>query len=214
MIIWTDISLRLVITAQLLATGVVRAYFGAPRRKGPPVASPDDAREPPWLTGALATIALLHLGAILAYLVNPSLLRWSTFEASEMIRWIGVALSCLGMAGEIWAAVALGASYSPMLRVADEHVVVTAGPYRWIRHPLYAFWLPVTIGWGAATCNWFIVVSGTALIFVLAVIRVPREEAMMLRGFGESYRRYMTRTGRFIPRWRIAQANRAVDWDF
>ncbi len=61
-------------------------------------------------------------------------------------------------------------------------------------------------GAGAATRNWFIIVSGTGLILVLAVIRVPREEAMMLEGFGESYRRYMTRTGRFIPRLRVVQA--------
>jgi protein-S-isoprenylcysteine O-methyltransferase Ste14 len=84
-------------------------------------------------------IAVLNFGAIFAYLMNPSLVRWSAFEASEIIRWIGMALSCVGVAGEIWSAVALGASYSPMLRVADEHVFVTAGPYRWIRHPLYAF---------------------------------------------------------------------------
>jgi protein-S-isoprenylcysteine O-methyltransferase Ste14 len=118
-----------------------------------------------------------------------------------------MALSCVGVAGEIWSAVALGHTYSPMLRVADEHIFVNAGPYRWIRHPLYAFWLPGTVGWGAATRNWFIIVSGTALILVLAVIRVPREEAMMLQGFGESYRRYMTNTGRFLPRLRIEHAN-------
>jgi protein-S-isoprenylcysteine O-methyltransferase Ste14 len=206
MISWMDIPLRVVIIVQLLAMGIVRAYFGAPGRREPVEASPRDAREPAWLTSTIAMIAVLHFGTIFAYLMNPSLLRWSAFEASEIIRWIGVALSCVGMAGEIWSAVALGASYSPMLRVADEHVVVTAGPYRWIRHPLYAFWLPVTVGWGAATSNWFIIVSGTALILVLAVIRVPREEAMMLQGFGESYRRYMRNTGRFIPRLRIEHA--------
>jgi len=204
MINWTT-SLRIVIFVQLLAIGIVRTYFGAPSRKEP--AATDRAHEPAWLTGTLTVIAVLHFGAILAYLMNPALLRWSAFEASETIRWMGLALSCLGIAGEIWSAVALGASYSPMLRVADMHVVVTAGPYRWIRHPLYAFWLPVTVGWGAATCSWFIILSGTALILVLAVIRVPREEAMMLQGFGESYRRYMTHTGRFIPRVRIEHAN-------
>jgi protein-S-isoprenylcysteine O-methyltransferase Ste14 len=108
------------------------------------------------------------------------------------------------MAGEIWSAVALGVSYSPMLRVADEHAIVSAGPYRWIRHPLYTFWLPVTVGWGAATRNWLIIVSGAALAFVLAVVRVPREEAMMLQGFGQLYRNYMARTGRFTPKLRTA----------
>jgi len=39
---------------------------------------------------------------------------------------------------------------------------------------------------------------------VLMIIRVPREESMMVEGFGESYRQYMKRTGRFIPRLRRA----------
>ena len=201
--IGTDIPLRLAITAQLLAMGAVRAYYGTPRRKDR--AQTRDAREPVWLTCTIGTIALLNFGAIFAYLVNPSLLRWSAFKASDITRWLGMALSCLGMAGEIWSAVALGVSYSPMLRVADEHVIVTAGPYRWIRHPLYTFWLPVTVGWGAATRNGLIIVSGAALVFVLAVIRVPREEAMMLQGFGELYRNYMARTGRFTPQLRTAR---------
>lgn len=197
-----DILSRLVILLQLLSMGVVRAYFSARNRKESDKAKSDDRSEPAWLTAALAIIALVHFGAILTYLTNPSLLHWSAFAASEVVRWIGILLACFGMAGEIWAAVSLGTSYSPTLRIADDRVVVMAGPYRWIRHPLYAFWLPVAVGWGFAACNWFIVVSGSVLIFVLAVIRVPQEETMMLRGFGESYREYMTRTGRFLPRLR------------
>jgi protein-S-isoprenylcysteine O-methyltransferase Ste14 len=185
---------------QLIAMGVVRARFGAPRRTEPVQPGQGEGAEPAWLTATLAMVALLHFGAVLAYLTNPSFLRWSAFEAGRLVRWLGLTISCFGMAGEIWAAVALGASYSPTLRVADEQVVVTAGPYRWIRHPLYAFWPLVSVGWGMAACNWFILTSGIVLIFVLAVIRVPREEAMMLRGFGESYGRYMTHTGRFLPR--------------
>jgi len=77
-----------------------------------------------------------------------------------------------------------------MLRVANERAPVTSGPYRWIRHPLYAFWIPVMTGWGLAARNWFILASGTVLILVLRIVRVPREEAMMVRGFGDSYRQY------------------------
>ena len=62
------------------------------------------------------------------------------------------------------------------------------------------------LGWGFAACNWFIIASGAILIFVLAAIRVPQEEAMMLQGFGESYREYMTRTGRYLPRLSAALA--------
>jgi len=195
-----DISSRLIILLQLLSMGAVRAYFSARSRKEPNEAKSDDRSEPAWLTAALAMIALVHFGAIFTYLINPSLLQWSAFQAGEGVRWIGIGLACFGVAGEIWAAVSLRASYSPMLRIADDRVVVMAGPYRWIRHPLYAFWLPVMLGWGFAACNWFILGSGSFLIFVLMVIRVPQEETMMLKCFGEAYREYMTRTGRFLPR--------------
>jgi hypothetical protein len=46
MISWTDARLRVVIIVQLLAMGIVRAYFGAPRRREPAEASPRDAGEP------------------------------------------------------------------------------------------------------------------------------------------------------------------------
>jgi hypothetical protein len=85
----TDIALRLIIAAQLVAIGVVRAYFGAPHGKEPTKATATGRSEPAWLTAALPMIAVQHFGAILAYLANPSFLQWSTFEASEMIRCMG-----------------------------------------------------------------------------------------------------------------------------
>lgn len=206
MIARCDISFRLIIGAQLLAMGVVRTYFGAPRAKESAQASHPRRAESAWLTATLGIVALLHFAAILAYVANPPLLRWSAFEVGAPIRRVAILISCLGVAGEIWAAVSLGTSYSPILRVAEKRVLVTAGPYRWIRHPLYAFWLPVMAGWAVAARNWFILVSGTVLILVLMVMRVPREEAMMLEGFGESYRQYIKRTGRFVPRLRSVQA--------
>jgi protein-S-isoprenylcysteine O-methyltransferase Ste14 len=200
-----SIAFRLTMVAQLLAMGVVRAYFGAPRAEKPAEATLARQAESRWLTVTLGVIALLHFGAILAYLADPPLLRWSAFEVAAPVRWLGILISCLGVVGEIWAAVSLGASYSPLLRVAEERTVITAGPYRWIRHPLYAFWLPAVAGWGVAAGNWFILVSGAVLILILMILRVPREEAMMLEGFGEAYSLYMTRTGRFVPRLRSVQ---------
>ncbi|HXZ88301.1 MAG TPA: isoprenylcysteine carboxylmethyltransferase family protein [Candidatus Binataceae bacterium] len=195
-----DIPIRLIVAAELVVMGGVRAYYSVSRRKEPAQGGPARRAESAWLTGTLAVLALLHFGAVFAYLANPSLVEWSAFEIEEPIRWMAIVISCLGVAGEIWAAISLGASYSPLLRVAEERVVVTAGPYRWIRHPLYAFWLPLMAGWGIAARNWFILFTGTVLILLLMIVRAPREEAMMLEGFGESYRQYMIHTGRFLPR--------------
>jgi len=200
-----EIPFRMIIAAQLMTMAWVRAYFGAPRGEQSGEASATRRAESGWLTTTLGILALLNFGAIFAYLVNPKLLRWSAFLVPAPIRWIAILTSCLGAAGEIWAAVSLGASYSPLLRVAEERVVVTVGPYRWIRHPLYAFALPLMVGWAVAAGSWFILATATVLIMVLVIIRVPREESMMLEGFGKSYRQYMKGTGRFIPRLRPAQ---------
>lgn len=180
--------------------GGVRAYYSVSRTREPAQGGPRRRAESAWLTATLGVLALLHLGAVSVYVANPSFFERSAFEVAEPIRWMAILISCLGAAGEIWAAISLGRSYSPLLRVAEERVVVTSGPYRWVRHPLYAFGLPLMVGWGVAARNWFILATGIILILVLMIIRAPQEEAMMLDAFGESYHRDTTRTGRFVPR--------------
>jgi protein-S-isoprenylcysteine O-methyltransferase Ste14 len=52
---------------------------------------------------------------------------------------------------------------------------------------------------GLVTANWFFVAfAGVAIAATLA--RVPKEEQMMIGEFGEEYRTYMQRTGRFFPK--------------
>jgi protein-S-isoprenylcysteine O-methyltransferase Ste14 len=165
-----EIPFRMIIAAQLMTMAWARAHFGAPRGKESAARRAESA----WLTATPGILALLNFGAIFAYLVNPQLLRWSVFLVAAPIRRIAILASCLGAAGEIWAAVSLGASYSPLLRVAEEQVVVTAGPYRWIRHPLYAFALPLMAGWAVAAGSWFMLATATVLILVLMIIRVFR----------------------------------------
>ena len=94
----------------------------------------------------------------------------------------------------------LGRNYSPSLQLREEHTLVTRGVYRRIRHPMYASeWLWVTaqaLMLQNRVAGW----SGFALFTPLYVLRVPREERMMLDRFGEEYRAYMARTGRVVPR--------------
>jgi protein-S-isoprenylcysteine O-methyltransferase Ste14 len=49
--------------------------------------------------------------------------------------------------------------------------------------------------------NWFLFVTG-GLVFTLLVIRCGREEENLISRFGDQYRIYMQRTGRFLPRIR------------
>jgi protein-S-isoprenylcysteine O-methyltransferase Ste14 len=49
------------------------------------------------------------------------------------------------------------------------------------------------------TANWLIGLSGL-LVLILLAIRTPKEEQMLTERFGQQYRDYMQRTGRYFPR--------------
>ena len=82
-----------------------------------------------------------------------------------------------------------------------DHELVTAGPYRWIRHPLYTagfgFWTGIVL----LTGSWLL-----AVLFVPVVLGLRRrtvlEEARLVEEFGDDYRAYAARTGRYLPRRR------------
>ena len=83
--------------------------------------------------------------------------------------------------------------------------LVTAGAFRYIRHPMYtAFWL-----WALAQAillpNWLAGFAGLIGFGCLYAFRVPREERMMAEAFGEEWRVYAARTPRVVP-WGVLQA--------
>jgi protein-S-isoprenylcysteine O-methyltransferase Ste14 len=113
----------------------------------------------------------------------------------------GVGMIILAMAVWLfWRSHAdLGRNWSPSLELREGHELVTEGVYRSVRHPMYAsMWL-----WGVAQAlllqNWIAGWVSLVMFMPLYLLRVPREERMMLDEFGEEYRAYMNRTGRVIP---------------
>ena len=93
----------------------------------------------------------------------------------------------------------LGLNWSVTLEIREGHNVVDTGVYKYIRHPMYsAIWL-----WGIAQAlllqNYIAGFSGLICFGMLYLLRVQKEEEMMLKEFGEEYRAYQKRTKRIIP---------------
>ena len=94
----------------------------------------------------------------------------------------------------------LGRNWSATLHITGEHSLVTGGVYRHIRHPMYTAHLLWAVAQGLLLSNWLAGWAFFVLSIPLYVIRIPKEEQMMLERFGEEYSAYKSRTGMLIPR--------------
>lgn len=98
----------------------------------------------------------------------------------------------------------LGCNWSATLKIREAHRLVTRGVYRHVRHPMYASFFLLTAGQALLLENGVAGWSGLAAVLLLYLVRVRKEEAMMLGVFGSDYERYAARTGRIFPRGRLA----------
>lgn len=135
----------------------------------------------------------------LVYLLNPAWMAWSKIGLPESVRWLGVLLGILCVAGIYWLFSSIGSGITPTSATRKQHALVTSGPYRWVRHPLYTIGSSMFIAFGMMADNWFVALLGT-LAFIAMAVRTPKEEANLIEKFGDEYREYMKHTGRFFPK--------------
>src|SRR5690349_22681495 len=133
------------------------------------------------------------------YLANTAWMAWSKIGLPQSVRWLGVILGVAAVFGIYWLFSSIGSGITPTSATRKEHQLVTTGPYRWVRHPLYTIGSSLFLAFGTMADNWFIMVLGL-LAFIGMAIRTPKEEANLIEKFGDEYREYMKRTGRFFPK--------------
>jgi protein-S-isoprenylcysteine O-methyltransferase Ste14 len=76
----------------------------------------------------------------------------------------------------------------------------TSGPFRLVRHPMYAGGMLLADLGVALLLNSWIVLPWPILVYPIWSVLVRKEEKMMTAVFGEEYKHYALHTGRFIPR--------------
>jgi len=80
--------------------------------------------------------------------------------------------------------------------------LVTTGPYKYIRHPLYSAFIYSMTGLLALWFeSWFLLFSVVVLALIWSLL-VQKEEQYMLDKFGKTYRDYIEKTGQFLPSWK------------
>jgi len=144
-------------------------------------------------------MGFLLVAWLVLYAINPPWMKVLLVPFPGWLRWVGFALGLASLGFWIWTQVALGKDWSPQLQLRQEHHLVTTGPYARIRHPLYTAMVGYGAGLALVTANWGFIVFAVMIIAGSAA-RVPREEQMMIKEFGEKYKAYMQKTGKFVPK--------------
>ncbi len=163
----------------------------------------DRRQEGLFILVTLRLCGIVGMAGMLAYLINPAWMAWAALPLPAGLRWAGVGSGAAGELLFVWTLINLGKNLTDTVVTRQKHTLVTTGPYRWIRHPFYtsaALMIPASF---LLAANWFFLAIGGA-VFVLLAIRTRKEEENLLARFGDDYRDYMQRTGRFVPRFLTA----------
>jgi protein-S-isoprenylcysteine O-methyltransferase Ste14 len=151
-----------------------------------------------WLGGCLVT-----LGAFASPWAAVAELRGDAvgmhFFLPTPLRAAGIALMVLGLVMTLVAQLEMGASWRVGVDASEATELVTTGVFRWVRNPIFAAMLALSLGLVLAVPN---LIACAAFIASLAGIELhvrAVEEPYLTRVHGERYLAYARRVGRFVP---------------
>jgi protein-S-isoprenylcysteine O-methyltransferase Ste14 len=182
----------------LIAFTVHRGYYVKTHSK------PEDGtlkkREEGFLSRVAGILGMIGFLSVIAYAIHPGWLAFASLPFPIALRWTGVGAAFLGFALLQWAQVTLGKSWSDTPRMMKEQTLVTSGPYRVIRHPIYTAFLAILGSLLFISSNWLIGLCWIGMTSLEIISRIQFEETLMTEYFDEQYRAYMKTTGRLLPR--------------
>lgn len=130
-----------------------------------------------------------------------SLVEWAFLRQAENLFYIitGIVLLIGGTAFRLYAIHTLGKYFTSVVQIKAEHKIITAGPYRFLRHPSYTGAFITMLG-----CAVFLQSIAGILIFGIAMLyvynlRIETEEKTLLQNFKEEYAQYSSRTWKMFP---------------
>ena len=187
------------VTAALLITAA--AISGYHRHRAEQAGEDEISLQGEGLTTAVAlrSSGLALMLSVVAYLVNPRWMRWSSLDLPAPLRWSGAGLGAVSLALTLWIFRTIGKNITSTVETREEHELVTGGPYRWVRHPLYTVGTSFFVSLGIVAANWFMELASLSVL-VMLLIRLPKEDEKLIERFGDEYRAYIERTGRLLPR--------------
>lgn len=153
---------------------------------------------------------LERLRHIIPMAVACALLSWSDVgygrlgqrfvPETEALNLLGLVLAGAGLAFAIWARWHLGANWSAIVSIREEHELIRTGPYRAVRHPIYTGMLLAVTG-TVLIVGEFRALIAFAIVLASFYLKARKEEYWLAHEFGERFEAHAKGTGMFLPRF-------------
>ena len=172
----------------------VVAFFA---RKSPP-SPPDSKRDRISILG----IALQGVSYGIVWSVHRPFFT-PLVKMGKQLEIIVAVLTMMVAVGSVWfvlnAIRTLGKQWSLAARVLEGHKLVTEGPYRIVRNPIYTGMFGMLLATGLAISHWIGLLIAIVIFAVGTVIRVHSEEKLLREVFGAEFEGYAARVPAVVP---------------
>ena len=186
---------EIIFLAGLFVATIIRSYYGSKFRRK------DIAHTQKEHPMVLVGMALWGIALILPFITIFS--SWLTAADYNIPLPLSIAGTIIFTASLwlLWRSHAdLEINFSPSLLIRNNHVLVSSGVYKRIRHPMYlSFWL-WALGQALLIPNWIAGPPGLVAFYLIYRFRIEQEEQQLVHYIGDQYREYQKVTGRLFPK--------------
>jgi protein-S-isoprenylcysteine O-methyltransferase Ste14 len=154
-------------------------------------------------SAARAGSALFVLALVLAF-VAPTLTLAGWLDPiprleGTAVRGLGLALYVVGLVLTLWAQLAMGTSWRIGVDPRERTALVTRGPFRLVRNPIFSAMMVAAAGLALLVPNALAVAAVVGLVAAIELQVRRVEEPYLLTAHGPAYAAYAGSTGRFVP---------------
>jgi protein-S-isoprenylcysteine O-methyltransferase Ste14 len=189
---------RILLPLLIVAFAAHRGYYV--KTKSKPEAATLKKREEGAVSKLAGLLGMLGFISVIAFIINLKWLGFADLSFPVWLRWAGIGIALTGFALLQWAQVTLAHSWSDTPRMMKEQALITSGPYRTIRHPIYTAFILILGSTLFISSNWLIGLCWAGMTILETISRIGFEESLMVEYFGDQYREYMKKTGRLLPK--------------
>jgi protein-S-isoprenylcysteine O-methyltransferase Ste14 len=182
--------------AAVMAGWMLFALAFFTRRRSP------QSKEKKRVSSSFGAIALQGLGFAATWSLRRTPFT-PIVPASMPLQVLTALVACALTVGGVWlvstAVRTLGKQWALVAHVVEGHQLITGGPYRIVRHPIYSGMFMMMIATGLVVGHWIGLMAGAVVFLVGTMWRVRIEEKLLIETFGSAYTAYMLRVPALIP---------------